>query len=130
MKPAQAKRLGYDWEISCRDFLIDEYPDVERNGTRYGPKDRGDLGSVTDWTLQCKNTKVDQWAKWFAATHIQSVNNKTRWWAVVRKARGRGTSEAIFCMPFRKGKELMTHLRNLEAENEKLKERIKELEND
>lgn len=130
MKPAQAKRLGYEWEIDCRDFLSDEYPDVRRNGNQYGPKDRGDLGYVDDWTLQCKNTKVDQWATWFEATASQSDNAKTRWWAIVRKARRKNVREAIFAMPFWKGKELMVYLRDLENENQKLRERIKELEND
>lgn len=124
MNPAQAKRLGYTFEVDCCEYLIDEYPEVERNGTRYGPKDRGDMGGVPDWTLQCKNTKVDQWAKWFTATLTQSGHNNTRWWAVIRKARGKNIKEALFCMPFSKGKELMTHLRDLEAENTRLKELV------
>lgn len=128
MKPAQAKRLGYSWEIESRDYLKDEFPQVSRNGNMYGPKDRGDLGGVPDWTLQCKNTKTDQWAKWFEATLSQSFNAQTRWWAVIRKARGKNVSQALFCMPFHKGRELMVHMRDLEAENQALKARIKELE--
>lgn len=128
MNPAQAKRLGYSFEVDCCDFMRDEYPEVERNGNRYGPKDRGDMGGVPEWTLQCKNTKVDQWQKWFAATLGQSLNNSTRWWAVVRKARGKNIREALFCMPLWKGLELMTHLRDLEADNATLRARIKELE--
>jgi hypothetical protein len=127
---AQNKRKGYEFEIDCCEFVQPEYPLVERNGTRYGPKDRGDLANVGDWTLQCKNVKTDKWALWFKATLGQSVNNKTRWWAVIRKARNQNVRESLFCMPLWKGLELMTHLRDLEAENEKLKERIKELEND
>lgn len=127
MTVAQNKRKGYEYESDCCDFVRPEYPQVERNGTRYGPKDRGDLANVTDWTIQCKNTKVDQWTKWFAATVSQSVNNKTRWWAVVRKARNQNVRESLFCMPFWKGLELMAYLRDLEAENKSLKEQIKEL---
>lgn len=130
MSVAQNKRKGYEFEIDCCGFVQPEYPLVERNGTRYGPKDRGDLANVGDWTLQCKNVKTDKWALWFKATLTQSVNNKTRWWAVIRKARNQNVRESLFCMPFWKGLELMTHLRDVEAENEKLKERIKELEND
>jgi len=135
MNPAQAKRLGYSFEVDCVTYLQDEYPEAHRNGNMYGPKDRGDIGKVTDWTLQCKNTKVDQWSKWFPAVVSQSEYNQTRWWAVVRKVRGKNVREALFVMPFWKGKELMAYLRDLEdickalkAENRQLKARIKELE--
>lgn len=134
MSVAQNKRKGYEYEIDCCDFVRPEYPNVERNGTRYGPKDRGDLANMGDWTIQCKNTKVDQWAKWFQATLVQSTNNETRWWAVVRKARNQNVRESLFCMPFWKGLELMAYLRDLErymqylkTENKSLKEQIKEL---
>lgn len=130
MKPAQAKRMGYEWEIDCRDFLVDEYPDVKRNGNLYGPNDRGDLGNVPGWTLQCKNTKVDKWAEWFKATLSQSFNNGTRWWAIVRKARNKNVSQALFCMPFEKGKELMAYLRDLEYENALLKAKLRSYQDD
>jgi hypothetical protein len=125
---AANKRKGYSFEVETCDFLRDDYPDVERNGNRYGPNDRGDIANVGDWTLQCKNTKTDKWFEWFTATASQSQLNRTRWWAVVRKARNRNIRESLFVMPFHKGKELMAHLRDLESENESLKARIKELE--
>lgn len=128
MNPAKNKRMGYEFEVDSVGFLIDEYPEAERNGNRYGNKDRGDIGGIPGWTLQCKNVKTDQWAKWFVATAKQAVHNSSRWWAVVRKARGHNVREALFVMPFWQGKELMIHLRDLETENEALKARIKELE--
>jgi len=130
MNGRTVQRKGDTWEVDCRDFLTDEYPYVKRNGNLYGKNDRGDLAEVPDWTLQCKNVQRDEWASWFEETQRQSVNNSTRWWAVIRKARRRGTGEAIFAMSFTKGKELMTYLRDLEEENRQLKERIKELISD
>lgn len=130
MTVAQNKRKGYEFEVDCCDFVRADYPDVERNGTRYGPKDRGDMANVGDWTLQCKNVKVDQWSKWFTATAVQSTNNQTRWWAVIRKARNQNVSESLFCMPFWKGLELMTHLRDLEYENTQLKALLRSYRDD
>jgi hypothetical protein len=123
------KRKGYNYEIDCRDFLIDDYPEVGRNGTQYGPNDRGDLSNVSGWTLQCKNVKTDKWTEWFKAVTKQAENNKTRWWAILRKARGKSVGESLFVMPFHLGRDLMVHLRDLETENAALKQRIKELEN-
>lgn len=124
MSVAQNKRKGYQFEFDCVEFIEPEYPDAKRNGNIYGPKDRGDIGGVTDWTLQCKDVKTVAWKKWFAATVGQSINNKTRWWAVIRKERGKAIREALFCMPLWKGLELMTYLRDLEAENQRLKAAI------
>lgn len=125
----QSKQLGYTYEVAVRDHLKPEYPRVKRNGSQYGANDRGDLGGVPGWTIQCKNVLQDRWSEWFKATTTQAVNNKTRWWVIVRKTRGKSVGESLFTMSLEKGRELMTHLRDLENENKKLKAKIKELEN-
>lgn len=129
MSTRQSKTLGYTYEIAVRDFLVDEYVDATRNGNQYGPKDRGDIGGVDDWTLQCKNVQDDSWGVWFKKTSTQAENNSTRWWAVIRKMRGKAVSESLFTMSLSKGKELMVHLRGLEAENARLRLHVKELTN-
>lgn len=126
MTPKANKQKGYRWEKDCQDFLADEYPDVQRNSTLYGPNDRGDLANVPDWTLQCKDTGKDEWFTWFKETEIQAGNNKTEWWAVLRKVRGKGAAHGVFAMPIWLGKQLMVYLRDLEAENRQLKARIEE----
>lgn len=128
MTGRKSKALGYSYEVAVSQFLKPEYPRVKRNGNQYGPKDRGDLCGVPGWTIQCKNTAQDRWAEWFKDTIVQAVNNKTRWWVVVRKARGKNVKESLFVMSLEKGLELITHLRDVEKENKALKARIKELE--
>jgi len=128
MTPRQSKALGYTYEVAVREFLKPSFPRVKRNGTQYGANDRGDLAGVPGWTIQCKNTKDYAWPKWFEATTLQAKNNKTRWWVIVKKTRGKHARESLFAMTLEKGLELITHLRDLEAENKRLKARIRELE--
>lgn len=119
------KRLGYDHEAAVRGHLRPTFPKVKRNGSQYGAFDRGDLGGVPGWTLQCKNVQQDRWPEWFEATTKQAVNNGgTRWWAVIRKARGKAVGESLFVMTLNKGTELMAHLRDIEEENARLKKEI------
>ncbi|MFC7719679.1 hypothetical protein [Nonomuraea recticatena] len=103
---------------------------MKRNGSMYGANDRGDLGGVPGWTLQCKNTQQDRWLEWFTKTEQQAANNKTRWWAVIRKMRGKAVELSLFVMTLEQGRELMAHLRELEKQIKKLKAQVKELEHD
>lgn len=125
----RSKALGYSYEVAVRDYLIDEFDDVKRNGNQYGPLDRGDLSGVPGWTLQLKNVQDDSWGVWFKKTTAQAENNTTRWWAVVRKMRGKAVSESLFTMALSKGKELMAYLRDLENENKQLRSQLEELTN-
>lgn len=127
MTPQANKRKGYTFEADVADVFRDEYPDVRRNGNIYGRDDRGDLGNVTDWTLQLKNVGQDSWTRWFEETEEQSVRNSTPWWAVIRKVRGKHARASVFAMPLWKAKELMVYLRDLERYVQYLTAEIKSL---
>jgi hypothetical protein len=52
--PNPNQRAGREWEESCaRLFREGGFPDTERIVVRH--PDRGDLGGVPDWTLECKS---------------------------------------------------------------------------
>lgn len=123
------KALGSSYEVDVRDYLAETSPNAKRNGNIYGPKDRGDIGGVPGWTIQCKNTKSVKWYEWFGKVVDQAINNSTRWWVVVWKSRGKNVKESLFVMPLWLGRDLIAHLDELESENTALKARIKELEN-
>jgi hypothetical protein len=128
MTPRANKAKGYKYEVDVCTYLRPFYPDARRYGNQFGRYDRGDVGGVPDWTLQLKDAEQDRWTEWFEAAEKQSVSHSTRWWVVLRKIRRRNIDLSVFAMPLWKGLELMTHLRDLEAENESLKTRIRELE--
>jgi len=48
-----SKRKGTAWEVDCRDHLRCVFPEVERLPTE-GQHDRGDLGHVGPWAIECK----------------------------------------------------------------------------
>ncbi|MEU1881935.1 hypothetical protein ABZ470_31940 [Streptosporangium sp. NPDC020072] len=110
----RSKALGYTYEVAVKDFFADLFAAVKRNGNQYGPNDRGDIDGVPGWTLQLKNTAEDKWGTWFEATATQAVNNETRWWAVIRKMRGKNVKDSLFVMPLWKAKEMIAHMNQLE----------------
>ncbi|SDH17772.1 hypothetical protein SAMN05421505_11274 [Sinosporangium album] len=121
MSGTRSKRLGTTFESAVVKFLKNAFRHVRRNGNRFGAKDRGDLAGVPNWTLQLKNTRDTRWGPWFEATAEQAANAGTRWWAVIRKTRGKSTEQALFVMPLWKARELLSYIRELENTIKKFK---------
>ena len=93
------KAKGSQWERDVVAFLIvSGFPDAER---RYGAgvqEDKGDIRGVPGITLECKNQKSIDLAKFVAEAELEAQHNKTPYGAAVIKRRNKSTGEGYVVM--------------------------------
>jgi hypothetical protein len=112
--PNANQRAGRAWEEDAARYLREHgHPGADTIRIRH--PDRGDIGGVEDWTLECKGlgpgsagtfdmpAALDQLGKARAQTG-------TPYGAVLRKRRGKGVSEGFAIMPIGMLAGLMTRL--------------------
>jgi hypothetical protein len=93
------RRKGTGFELDVVRFLRGFFHFAERAYGAGRPDDRGDIAGIPDWTLELKNHKEFDLAGWCAEAAAESVNARTRWWAVIAKRRNRPVSDAYVVMP-------------------------------
>ncbi|THV39667.1 hypothetical protein [Glycomyces buryatensis] len=89
-----SKDKGYAFEVHVKDLIRTIDPEAARNGTLYGPADRGDIDSpLLDLVIQAKNTKAISLLNVADAASAQARNAGRADWIVVHRYR-RGDSYA------------------------------------
>ena len=100
---AKNKVAGRKWEVDSRDALRAELPEfakhIERNGSIYGTRDRGDIRGVPNFTIECKNEKTLRLGEYQDELAVEMANNSTRFGAVLVKRRNKSAAEAYAIMP-------------------------------
>jgi hypothetical protein len=96
-----AQRKGDGFERAVRDLLREEL------GTRHifrnrmeGSEDRGDIGGIPGWTLQCKayDDLLRSLREGMLGLRMQQAVTQTPYGAAICKRRGLPTGEAYFVM--------------------------------
>jgi len=78
------------FERLTADYLNGRLPwEVDRRVKR-GAKDRGDIGGIPGWAIECKNRKRMALAEWVDEARLEAENAGADFCAVVHKRRGKG----------------------------------------
>lgn len=110
-----SKAKGYAGEREfCEAAHEQGFATAERNGSRYGSKDRGDIAGVPDWTIQVKNVVRYEIPKWLSDAEEQAGNGDTRWFGLALKLKGKHMRQGAFLLPIGKWFELLQYVRQLE----------------
>ena len=64
-----------------------------------GSQDRGDIGGVTEWTLECKNRKALDLASAVDEAATEGANARTPFFAAIVKRPRKNVREAYAVMP-------------------------------
>jgi hypothetical protein len=89
---------------------------AERNGSRYGSKDRGDIAGVPDWTIQVKSVARYSIPEWLRDAKEQAENGSTRWYGLALKLTGKHMREGAFLLPIAKWLELLRYIEELQED--------------
>jgi hypothetical protein len=96
---ARSRRIGPEFERAVADYLRDGgLPHADRR-VKTGAKDKGDIGGVPGWTLECKNEKSISLAGYVDEAQVEAGNAGTDRYAAVVKRRGKGVRHAYVVMP-------------------------------
>ncbi|MFI6609254.1 hypothetical protein [Streptomyces sp. NPDC050507] len=112
MNGRASKAKGYRAEVEGVEFYGEAgyWPEVERNGNRYGPKDQGDLGRIPEWAIQIKNVATATLGAFVADAQEQAQNARKKYHAVHLKLRGRHMRRGLFIMSAEQGRRVMKEL--------------------
>ncbi|MEO3857464.1 hypothetical protein [Acrocarpospora sp. B8E8] len=96
----KSKIAGYRWESDLAKYLSSVFRRVvERNGTRYGGKDRGDLSGVPYLVIEAKNEARIDLSGYMREVAAEMANHPdARFGVAVVKARGKPTGRAYAVM--------------------------------
>lgn len=112
-----SKAKGYRGETEfCEAAKERGFPNVERNGSRYGSKDRGDIAGLPDWTIQVKSVARYSIPEWLRDAEEQAKNGGTRWFGLALKLTGKHMRLGAFLMPISKFFDLLDYIQELEAD--------------
>lgn len=96
---AYTRRKGPAFERDVADYLAANGHPLADRRVKTGAKDRGDIGGVPGWTLECKNEKTISLAAYMEEARQEAVNAGTANYAAVVKRRGKGVSESYVVLP-------------------------------
>jgi hypothetical protein len=64
-----------------------------------GPRDRGDVTGIEDWTLECKDWEKINLAGFVDEATIEAANAGTPWFAAIIKRRRKNVRDSYVVMP-------------------------------
>lgn len=110
-----SKAKGYRGETEfCEAAKEQGFATAERNGSRYGSKDRGDIAGLPDWTIQVKSVARYSIPAWLKDAEEQAGHGGTKWFGVALKLTGKHMRLGAFLMPVSKFFELLNYVHELE----------------
>lgn len=110
-----SKSKGYRGETEfCEAAKEAGFLSVERNGSRYGSKDRGDIAGLPDWTIQVKSVAKYSIPEWLRDAKEQAQNGGTRWFGLALKLTGKHMRDGAFLMPNERFFALLNYIGELE----------------
>lgn len=122
-----SKAKGYRGETEfCEAAHEGGFPNAERNGSRYGSKDRGDVAGVPDWTIQVKSVARYSIPEWLRDAKEQAENGSTRWYGLALKLTGKHMREGAWLMPMSKFFELLRYVEQLQEDVKYYRRRAEE----
>jgi hypothetical protein len=112
--PNPNQRAGRLWEEDVSRFLR-EHGHPAADTIRIRHPDRGDIGGVDDWTLECKSIGPGSAGRFDMAAAVDQLGKAraqtgTPYGAVLRKRRGHGPGDGFAIMPVSMLAGLMTRL--------------------
>jgi hypothetical protein len=75
------------------------FPEAERNGSRFGSKDRGDIGGIRGWVVQVKNVAVPKIPEYLKDAEEQARNAGVKLFCLSFKLRGKHMREGVTVLP-------------------------------
>lgn len=96
---SKERRAGTAFAQAAAEFLATHgHPYAERRAL-FGRNDKGDIGGVIGWVLECKATREIDLAGAVDEARVEARNAGTRLFAAVVKRRRKGIADAYVVMP-------------------------------
>jgi hypothetical protein len=116
--PNANQRAGRAWEEDTARYLR-EHGHPAADTIRIRHPDRGDIGGVAEWTLECKSIGPGSAGRFDMAEAVDQLGkaracNGTPYGAVLRKRRGKGVAEGFAILPIGMLAGIMTRLAEMD----------------
>jgi hypothetical protein len=115
-----SQRAGSRWEEDCARYLREEGGQHGAERIRVKHPDRGDIGGVTEWTIECKGIAPGSGGRFDMAAAMNQLaaaqkTTGTQWGVMIRKRKQAGPERAYAVMELRQFVRLMRIADDYEA---------------
>jgi hypothetical protein len=120
------KSKGYRGETEWVEAAIEAgFPDVGRNGSVYGSKDRGDVHGIRGWVVQIKSVATMKIPEYLKDAEEQAKNAGVKLFCVSFKLRGKHMREGVTVLPNRTWFQMVKEAEERDAELAALRRLLK-----